>query len=127
MIDKKAHDPKFARFWFNKISNLTRWEEPDWKQAWQIRIERSEQTNNFGQWKEYFDPSMKVSFYYNESENKHQFRNPYDPEGSSVEDGNEGLAIEGGPSLMSPSMMTIETQTNWEDVGVGPDDPMALT
>mmetsp|Transcript_9686 Transcript_9686/g.24827 ORF Transcript_9686/g.24827 Transcript_9686/m.24827 type:complete len:347 (-) Transcript_9686:210-1250(-) len=109
MVDKKAKDAKFAHFWYNKISQLTKWEEPDWVEAWQIRIGRSEQTNNFGQWKEYWDPGLKCTFYYNESTDTHQFKNPYD---SHEDDGEaEPLALEagggGGGSEGSPGPLAI--------------------
>ncbi len=37
LSDPEALDPRFAMFWFNSITRLTQWEEPDWPEIWKAR------------------------------------------------------------------------------------------
>jgi tetratricopeptide (TPR) repeat protein len=78
MRDPQARDPKFAKFWWNKLSGETRWEEPDWENEWTKRRQRSKEVQRYGDWAEMVDAAIDgTTFYYNQKFNKYAWINPY--------------------------------------------------
>jgi hypothetical protein len=67
MFDRKSSDPTFKHFWYNKIARSTHFKEPNWKELWEIRAERSiitAETEEDG-WVTYWDEQLGLEFYYN--------------------------------------------------------------
>ena len=67
MFDRKSPDPTFKHFWYNSIARCTQFKEPNWKELWEIRVERSTitaETEEDG-WVTYWDDQLGVEFYYN--------------------------------------------------------------
>ena len=77
MEDPEARDAKFAKFWFNRVSSLTQWEEPDWAAEWEVRRKRSKPKQEFGDWVEMMDPVIDAVFFVNDRFNKIQWKSPY--------------------------------------------------
>ena len=77
MEDPEARDAKFAKFWFNRVSSMTQWEEPDWAAEWEVRRKRSRPKQEFGDWVEMEDPIINALFYINDRFDKIQWKSPY--------------------------------------------------
>jgi len=82
MHDTQARDAKFAKFWWDKITGETRWEEPNWEVEWAKRRKRAKEMQRYGDWAELVDPALAedtggVTFFYNQKFNKYEWTNPY--------------------------------------------------
>ena len=64
MRDKEARDARFAKYWFNIFTSKTRWVEPgDWAAVWKVRVARSQEVRCLGNFKEWYDPKLDLTFY----------------------------------------------------------------
>lgn len=77
MKDIQAQDERFQMYWYNKFTMITSWDEPNWKDHWQIRLERSKEVNDLGRWAEMFDERMEQTFYRNKNTNAMQINDPF--------------------------------------------------
>ena len=57
MRDPLAKAERFAIFYYNEASSVTRWEEPDWAHEWVLRRRRSASVRQIGMWEEMVDGS----------------------------------------------------------------------
>ncbi|GMH77886.1 hypothetical protein TL16_g07571 [Triparma laevis f. inornata] len=62
-FDSEARDARFAKFWFNKLTNKTRWVEPEWEAVWRNRVKRSVEIRQLGNFKEWYDEKLNLTFY----------------------------------------------------------------
>ena len=86
LYDGEAANPLFARFYFNRKTDTTRWDEPDWDKIWEERREASgDPTQRIGIWDEYLDAGSGNSFYFSFAQGKYQWEMPYnDRRGANV-------------------------------------------
>ena len=64
MFDKETINPRMSKFWWNKFTGKTRWVEPgDWKTVWKVRVARSEEIRCLGNFKEWYDRKLDLTFY----------------------------------------------------------------
>eukprot|EP00638_Chattonella_subsalsa_P012462 CAMPEP_0117814380 /NCGR_PEP_ID=MMETSP0948-20121206/24108_1 /TAXON_ID=44440 /ORGANISM="Chattonella subsalsa, Strain CCMP2191" /LENGTH=229 /DNA_ID=CAMNT_0005651993 /DNA_START=14 /DNA_END=705 /DNA_ORIENTATION=- len=77
MKDMAASDDRFQIFWYNKFTMITKWDEPNWKEAWQVRNERSEVVKDLGRWNEMYDPSLEQTYFWNKNTNAFQIKDPF--------------------------------------------------
>ncbi|GMI24667.1 hypothetical protein TrRE_jg1046, partial [Triparma retinervis] len=62
-MDPAVKDPRFKTFWFNKLTNKTRWVPPNWDQVWRGRVKRSVEIRQLGNFKEWYDQKLDLTFY----------------------------------------------------------------
>ena len=75
--DPEARDGKFSKFWWNRLTGCSQWEEPAWDKEWEVRKGRSERTQEFGDWYEMYDKAIDSVFYVNDRFNKTQWKSPF--------------------------------------------------
>jgi hypothetical protein len=62
-MDPAVKDPRFKTFWFNKLTNKTRWVPPNWDEVWRGRVKRSVEIRQLGNFKEWYDQKLDLTFY----------------------------------------------------------------
>lgn len=69
MIDPFSSKPNFSTFWYNAMDEVSSFEEPDWKEVWMKRMQRSRQISASSKslWVEYYDDRLESVFIHNRS------------------------------------------------------------
>ena len=62
-FDEQATDGRFSKFWFNMLTNKTRWVPPDWDSVWKGRVKRSVEVRQLGNFKEWYDQKLGSTFF----------------------------------------------------------------
>ena len=79
MTNERATDERFVEYWANELGGRTSWEVPNWEEIWEVRVKRSQLTQDLGKWRELWDPKLKIKFFQNTEAKPHEFRdtNPF--------------------------------------------------
>eukprot|EP00947_MAST-08B_sp_MAST-8B-sp1_P000312 g312.t1 len=75
MYDHDAADERFGRFWWNRVTGQTSWQEPDWDLLWAKRREGGVLQQRVGIWDQYEDAQGR-EFYFNFSTGVSQWEKP---------------------------------------------------
>jgi hypothetical protein len=76
--DPEAREAKFSKFWWNQLSGLTFWEEPEWDVEWENRCKRSTAAEDpTGDWQKMHDGAIDEFFWVNKKFSQIQWKSPY--------------------------------------------------
>ena len=76
--DPEARESKFSKFWWNQLTGLTLWEEPNWEREWDKRCKRSSPADDpIGDWQKMHDAAIEQYFWWNKKFSQIQWNSPY--------------------------------------------------
>ena len=96
-------------FWLNPITKKSTWSEPDWAQAYRLRIGRSQLVGEKQGWEQYWDPRLNTNFFFNVMDGALTCEDPVGGGPPAIEaDGDAPLLLhpgEAAPAAPSPHLL----------------------